>query len=360
MSVYNAESHVLEATASIRNQTLTDYEFIIIDDGSRDRTLDLIQKEAERDSRIRIFENAENRGLTESLNLGLKHSRGRFIARQDADDVALPNRLEEQLRTFNENSNLVLCGSNVIMVDKQLRPLTQTRLPTDDNSIRAHCLFINPFFHSTVMFRTETIRRFNLKYDLNFKTTQDYEFWIRLLDFGLVENLGEPLVYFRRHEDSVSSNRILMQSVASSEIQERYAIKVLQSCGVEDYEIKGIQFENKKPANKSECFSMSTVNKCRTALEIITILDKHSCFSLSAKLELRQFVVSVCFKTAMKNIWKEGAVRLVAILIARYQMEIVLSVLPLARKMTQSYRIGGLKGLLYSVVPEHSKLYMSK
>ena len=113
MSVFNGEKHVNSAIKSILNQTFRDFEFIIIDDGSKDNTLKVIKEYAKIDNRIKVIRNLTNIGLTKSLNKAIKLSKGEFIARQDTDDISLPNRLEKQIEFLQKNPDCALCGSDM-------------------------------------------------------------------------------------------------------------------------------------------------------------------------------------------------------------------------------------------------------
>ncbi|MGO9953181.1 MAG: glycosyltransferase family 2 protein, partial [Dissulfurispiraceae bacterium] len=117
MSCYNASKYLAEAIESILNQTFDNFEFIAIDDGSRDNTSDILKDYARADSRIILLEK-ENTGLTNSLNIGLKTARGKWIARMDADDVSLPNRFEDQLEFVQVHAGVILLGTSCIVIDQ--------------------------------------------------------------------------------------------------------------------------------------------------------------------------------------------------------------------------------------------------
>src|SRR5688572_1551532 len=113
MSVYNGASYLPESVESILAQTFTDFEFIIIDDCSVDETPQILNTYAQGDSRIRIIRNPENKGLTASLNIGLAEAQGKYVARQDADDISLPQRFEKQIQSLEGNPKSVLASSNI-------------------------------------------------------------------------------------------------------------------------------------------------------------------------------------------------------------------------------------------------------
>ena len=138
LPAYNAMPFLGEALQSVLNQTLQDFEFIIIDDASSDTTASEIARFAEMDSRIVFLANEKRRGVAESLNLGIEAANGTWIARMDADDVAHPRRLERQISYLEANPELILLGTNVGLIDAQGRQLAhRLRMPTSHEDIDA-------------------------------------------------------------------------------------------------------------------------------------------------------------------------------------------------------------------------------
>src|SRR5438046_2743554 len=153
MSVYNAQRYLAAAIDSILAQTFTDFEFIIIDDGSTDRSSQILADFANKDSRIRV-ETRANKGLTRSLNEAIALSRGEFLARMDADDIALPNRLEVQVRFMREHRDVVLLGGGYELIDGAGRFLRKMIPPSDDATLQEHALSgRTPICHPLAMMR---------------------------------------------------------------------------------------------------------------------------------------------------------------------------------------------------------------
>jgi glycosyltransferase involved in cell wall biosynthesis len=202
MAVYNGDRFLEEAIGSILRQTFADFEFIIIDDASTDTTRELLTLAAEQDERILLLYNNANLGLAASLNRGMALAKGAFIARMDADDVAHPERLSRQLSLFESTPDLVMAGSAYWVIDGEGRTIRKDSYPLDDTSIRWQMLFQNSFLHSSVMIRSDILIPTVLKYDENCRYAQDYEFWSRLLAFGIVANSEEPLISYRLQEDT--------------------------------------------------------------------------------------------------------------------------------------------------------------
>jgi glycosyltransferase involved in cell wall biosynthesis len=205
MAVHNGSAYVDNAIESILDQTFTDFEFLIVDDGSTDDTPDRIR--AFGDPRIRCVRNPVNIGLTRSLNEGLARARGTLIARQDADDLSYPRRLSAQVDFLDRAPHVVVLGTQVRMIGARRRYLHVEPWPksTLDLAIRWQLLFDSPFIHSSVMFRKSAIAALG-GYDESFATSQDFELWSRVAEAGYqMRNLSEALLDFRLHEGSVSA-----------------------------------------------------------------------------------------------------------------------------------------------------------
>ena len=206
MAVYNGMTYLRQAVESILTQTFRDFEFLVINDGSTDDSRAIIASYD--DSRIRILDNPENIGLTRSLNRGLAAARGELIARQDADDVSHPCRLEKQVLFLDSRPSVVLVGSQARFINEWGQP-SISRLWWKANTpagIRFQLLFDSPFFHTSTIFRRKVIWGVLRGYDETFKTSQDFELWSRVLKIYEAANLSEILVDQRSHPNSVSSN----------------------------------------------------------------------------------------------------------------------------------------------------------
>jgi glycosyltransferase involved in cell wall biosynthesis len=218
MSVYNGERFLSQAIESILNQSFGDFEFIIIDDGSKDTTWGILTKAANQDARIRLLRNDSNLGLTKSLNMGLTLAKGAYIARQDADDIAQSMRLATQLALFEETPGLVITGSAYWVIDGNGQLLRIDRHPVDDTSIRWQMLFHNSFAHSSVMVRSDVLAAYSLSYNEECRYAQDYELWSRLLEYGTASNCKEPLVSYRQHDSNQRRGAYLEQQTIATRI----------------------------------------------------------------------------------------------------------------------------------------------
>ncbi len=222
MSVRNGEEFLRPSIESIQSQSHSDFEFIICDDYSTDSTAAILSEYANQDSRIRILRNSEHRGLSASLNWAISSAQGELIARIDADDTSMPKRLEVQRNAFLAENDMVLCGTNGMVIDAKGKSIYPTILPTRDWDIRCLCLFENPFRHSSIMMKRRAFFCAG-KYNENLDVAQDFDLWVRMMQYGKCYNLRQRLVHLRLHDASVSSRYKAEQIDKSIYVQKNYA-----------------------------------------------------------------------------------------------------------------------------------------
>jgi hypothetical protein len=203
MAVYNGERFLREAIDSILAQEYTDFELIIVDDGSTDRSREIIG--SYQDARIVVVENKRNLGLARSLNRGLAVARGEYIARQDADDVSLPNRLSRQVAFLDARPSVALVGSAHAEIDDSGRVVREVDAHCEHTTIAWALLFFCPFVHSAVMFRRALVLENVGFYDPAYQYSMDFDLWARIAARYRVANLPEPLVRLRLHDRSMTS-----------------------------------------------------------------------------------------------------------------------------------------------------------
>jgi len=199
MSVYNGEQYLEESVESILNQTFTDFEFIIIDDGSFDSSPNLLARYRQCDPRVLIHRFDGNRGLSAALNFGINLARGEYIVRMDADDISLQNRLQEQVAFMDANPGVGVCGTWVELIGNIERQIW--RYPTRHADIHACMLFANTLVHPSVIMRAVSIEKYALYYDENIRYAQDYELWGRALACVQFANLDQILLQHRIHTE---------------------------------------------------------------------------------------------------------------------------------------------------------------
>lgn len=203
MSVYNGAAWMREAVESILAQRASDFEFIVIDDGSTDATPDLLA--GFHDRRLRV-ERHPRAGLTRSLNTALRLATAPLVARMDADDVALPDRLARQLAFLGSHPEVGLLGTGCHEIAPSGEVLRTIRPPTEDAAIRGALIRRNPFVHSSVVMRREALEAAG-GYDETLPVAQDYDLWMRMSCVTRMANLPEPLVLRRLTPGRVTSAR---------------------------------------------------------------------------------------------------------------------------------------------------------
>jgi glycosyltransferase involved in cell wall biosynthesis len=201
MPVYNTARFIGRAIDSVLSQTFSDFEFLIIDDASKDGTSAVVQQF--QDQRIRLIHNESNLGVAQTLNKGLDLAKGNYIARMDADDVCLPHRLERQHDFMQDNPRIAVVGSWVRFTGRYLGSVG--RRPCGAGVVRAALCLGNPLFHPVVMIRSSVLKDNNLKYDPTFSRCEDLDLWSRLSEFGAIDNIPEILLKYHIHGDSVTA-----------------------------------------------------------------------------------------------------------------------------------------------------------
>lgn len=209
MTVFNGERYLMSAIESCLNQTHTNIELIVIDDGSVDRSKDIVR--SFKDNRIRLLVNETNKGQSYSRNRGIRESTGEYIAIMDGDDIAYNNRLEKQLNFLNTNEGNI-CFSWVDIIDSTGNRTGLRKTTSNKNLLKAQLLFECTLVHPTAFWRKDSFVNNNLWYDETFVYAQDYEFWTRVIKVFEIEVYQEPLIMFRfGNEFSISKTKESIQ-----------------------------------------------------------------------------------------------------------------------------------------------------
>ena len=204
MPVYNGEKFLGEAIESILAQSYKSFDFLIINDGSIDQSLNIM--ESYRDNRIQIINNDIHKGFTRSLNIGLEHASGKYIARMDSDDISLPNRLLEQVTYLEKNPDTGILGSDIEYIGeggKKLTNLKPPELPVSPMYIKWTLLFRCCLNHPSVMIRRSLLENLS-GYDPYIPYAQDYDLWLRAASKTKITNIPKPLVKIRKHSKNIS------------------------------------------------------------------------------------------------------------------------------------------------------------
>lgn len=207
-SVFNGEAYIGETIKSVRNQTFTDWEYIIIDNCSDDWTAGIVQKYAERDRRIRFIRNDKNLGISPNLNKGIELAKGRYIARLDHDDLCYPERFETQYRYMETHPEILLCGCGEdLWTNGKISPARNGIKAADDKEVRFAMVFafFSVMAHSTFFFRRQEIMDKGIRYR-DLKYVEDLAFIFDTLRAGKVSYLPEHLIAYRIHGAQVTQN----------------------------------------------------------------------------------------------------------------------------------------------------------
>ncbi|OGD86262.1 hypothetical protein A2164_03745 [Candidatus Curtissbacteria bacterium RBG_13_35_7] len=207
MSVYNglplgpqpktktaSSAYLKEAVESILNQTYRNFEFIIVDDASRDKSWDYLK--SLKDRRIKLIRNKKNLGLAASLNIALRQAQGDYVARMDADDISLPNRFEEQIYFLQKNPTIDLCGTWVDLIDEKGKIIGEKKFPTDPKKLKRSITWYTPIVHPTYMAKSRVYKNLN-GYRTTFDFAEDYDFLSRAKNKFHMSNIPRKLLLWR-------------------------------------------------------------------------------------------------------------------------------------------------------------------
>lgn len=198
MPVYNCALYLKAAISSILEQSFSDFELLVIDDASTDETVNIIKEFG--DVRIQLVQKPMNTGYTESLNLGLKIAKGELIARMDGDDISALSRFALQVREFDENAELVLCGSWIEVIKNGY----VFQFPTLHDAIKVEFLAYCCIAHPSVMFRKSFIDNNKFSYDKTFEPAEDFDLWTRMIKQGTFTNIPKVLLHYREYKGQTS------------------------------------------------------------------------------------------------------------------------------------------------------------
>ena len=206
MTVYNGAAYLRHSIESVLCQTFKNFEFLIIDDYSRDDSLAIIK--SYKDSRIVVHSNPENKGQSGSLNIGLRLAKADYVARLDADDLAFPRWLEKQLSGFKKNAHFAAISAQAAVIDARGRAVKTLRSPLTCEKVIVRSLISSPINHVGSLMRKNVILKYG-GYDESFKIASDYKLWSRLIQNGeKIISAPDVLVAIRVHENSLSAVEI--------------------------------------------------------------------------------------------------------------------------------------------------------
>jgi glycosyltransferase involved in cell wall biosynthesis len=233
MAAYNEERHIRESLESILQQSYTNFELIIINDGSTDDTERIIQSYT--DPRIRYMRNEQNLKLIESLNKGLRAATGKYIARMDADDIAMPDRIEIQVRFMEAHPEIGLSGAQLELFGDLSGTM---RYPCTHEDIQLHLLMTSAFGNNVVIFRKDLMEKHNLFFPQGYLHAEDYKCWTRWILHTKAANLDTELVKYRSHAGSVSVKHRALQRETRNRVRIEYMQEIfglVDSAAIRDW-----------------------------------------------------------------------------------------------------------------------------
>ncbi len=298
MSVYNGEDFLKEAVESILQQTYTDFEFIIINDGSTDSSGEILRNYASKDPRIVLIEQ-ENAGLIAALNTGIATAKAELIARMDADDIAHPERFERQKNFMDSHPDIAVLGTDITLIDDKGKTIRNSIYPRHGIKMDDFIYKLgSPVAHPSVIMRKEVVMRIG-GYRNAYKHAEDYDLWLRIHKIASLDNINIPLLFYRQHDNKISFKHAYQQSLAA--IIARYAAK-----------------EEKDPTESIDSITIETIDlfpkekRAQINLEIMETLLNSTAFMgdetiIKTVIEnIGKYKHNACHKTIMRLYLKTG------------------------------------------------------
>jgi len=250
MPVFNGEKYLKDAIESILNQSFSDFEFIIINDGSHDNSAAIIKSYS--DKRIVFIENESNLGLIKTLNKGLDLAKGEYIARMDCDDRSVPNRIKEQVAFMESNKDVGACGSfyNIFVNNKK----ALADFPYDSEEIKCYLLFNSPIPHPTVMIRSSVLKDNHVVYSSDYIHAEDYFLWSEIAKKSKLANVPKALLDYRLHPNQITSTEAFSSDKKNSlkKIRSMHLTQFGVNFSDEELSIHNALSNGEKPVNEKE------------------------------------------------------------------------------------------------------------
>lgn len=262
--VFNCEKYICECLDSIVNQTYKNLDILIIDDGSTDKTVQII--ESYKDKRIRLIKNNKNKGIPYTRNLGIKESRGKYIALMDADDISNNNRIEKQVNFLESNLNVDVVTSNYRMFNDKISK--KVILNKNIEEIKISLIFLCSLCNPSSMIRVDSMKNLNINYNKNCFIAQDYELWTQFARKGNIFNLEDVLLNYRTDHGNITS-----KTKANKRIERRRIIDSIHNDMLDYY---GFNLDRREKEIFNNFFDDNPINKLNDEeiKNIILLIDK--------------------------------------------------------------------------------------
>lgn len=241
MPAYNSEKYIARAIESILDQTFSDFELLICDDGSTDKTLEIISFYCKNDGRIKPFVNRQNLGKTTSVNNLYKVTTGKFITIHDSDDISLESRFEKQLNVLREDCGMAFCGANFFTIDENENIIGESKLNSSTHSLKQGLYNSSQFHGPTVIFQKKVLNQLKLIYRPFFNNyNEDYDLCFRAAELGKTTNLNTHLYQYRLTRNSLSRT-LTPQKRCSPKIVQYLAVQRKNNNGIDDLMVGNIE-----------------------------------------------------------------------------------------------------------------------
>jgi len=204
MPVYNAEAYLSETLETIQSQTYQNWELFAIDDWSTDKSHDILLDFAKKDKRIKVYRNGKHRGVAGAANLALSMIKSNYVARMDADDLMHPERIAKQLKFLKENPDVVIVGSQCVLIDQNGQKIGEKKFPTKNNDIVKMIFRSIPIQQPSMMINRSLLPKDFIAYDQNKNTAEEFELLFKLFKYGKAANLADFLHFYRLHGKNTS------------------------------------------------------------------------------------------------------------------------------------------------------------
>lgn len=295
LPVYNAENTISDSIASILDQSFTDFELIIIDDGSTDSSIDIIRKF--KDKRIIIYQNKKNLKLIASLNIGLSLAKGKYIIRMDADDIMLKDRIKEQVGYMEFNKQIDASGTYVYTFGEKRNKWGH--LPTDNDHILLFGLFDSPIFHPTAIIRKKVLDDNNIVYNCNYPHAEDYKLWLDISKYGKLGNLNKYLLKYRLSSNQITKKYNIAQVETATIIRQELIAEILN------------RYEIKAPDNFEFSYLYKFINEVRQK-KLSKTIDKEFLYSILFiyYMSLNKYSLTSLFHFIKSFVWLKRGFRL--------------------------------------------------
>lgn len=231
MPVYNTEQYLQESIGSILNQTFSDFELLVVNDGSTDGSRELIESLQKNNKRIRLI-NQNNQGIVAALNNGIRFSYGKYIARMDSDDISLESRLMEQVSFMDNNADVGVCGSWCKYFGIVNGPICKVQ--ESDSRIKASLLFNTSMVHPSIIMRRDVIEKHDLLYRNGYEHAEDYDLWRRFAQFSKLANIPKSLLYWRTHTAQVTNEHKVSGANSADKIRKELIQELYSECTADE------------------------------------------------------------------------------------------------------------------------------